>query len=302
MDDNRCFVQFSHPQREHGPTDGKIWHRLERHGRKQSHMRKFMQLRGRWMIDGDQRDQQTGDLHAWGEWEPESELIAQFSPLAGDSPYPRYLWPRYLWRPYYVPKDSYKGLHNTDPFIFGERFLYSNCFQSQGGLKQLDKGSVIAFGSGKKKIDRWMLDTVFVVRDFKDYRMSHVLDDLKNWAPTTFLDVTGRPLCADATGGSSCGPPREEQLRLYRGATPDNPVDGMFSFFPASPARNDTGFPRPFVDLSAEYFNPRSFRSPSGFRRHRTPDELRSLWNCLASQVRKAGLVLGTYAELPEPH
>lgn len=298
MDDNRCFVQFSHPQREHGPTDGKTWHRRE-----QSHMRKFMQLHGRWMIDV-HGDQQTGDLHAWGEWEPESELITRLGPPAGDSLYPRDLWPRYLWRPYYNPKDSYEGLHNTDPFIFGPFFLYSNCFQSsKPGLKRLDKGSVIAFGSGKK-IDgewHWMLDTVFVVRDYKKYRLSHVLDDLKDCVPSTFLDVTGGPLCADATGGFSCGPPREEQLRLYRGATPDDPVDGMFSFFPASPARDDAGFPRPFVDLSAEYFNPRSFRSPSGFTCPRTLDELRDLWTSLANQVRKAGLVLGTYAELPEP-
>ena len=299
MDDNRCFVQFPHPQREHGPTDGKIWHCLERHGRKQSHMRKFMQLRGRWMIDV-RGDQQTGNLHAWGEWEPESELIAQLSPPAGDSPYPRC-----LWRPYYVPKDSYEGLHNTDPFIFGPFFLYSNCFQSsKPGLKQLDKGSVIAFGSGKK-IDgewHWMLDTVFVVRDFKDYRLSHVLDNLKDWAPTTFLAVTGGPLCADATGGSSCTSPskkRGELLRLYVGATPDDPVDGMFSFFPASPARVDAGFPRPFVELPG--INPKSFRSPSGFLRPRPPDELRDLWASLASQVRNEGLVLGTYAELPEP-
>ena len=271
-------------------------------------MRKFMQLRGRW-IDA-HGDRQTGDLHAWGEWEPESDLIAPLSPPAGGSTYPRDLWPRYLWCPYYVPKDSYEGLHNTDPFVFGPRFLYSNCFQSpRPGLKQLDKGSVIAFGSGKKKIDRWMLDTVFVVKDYKKYRVSHVLDDLKDCVPAAFLDVTGRPLCADATsnpsradatGGSSCTPPREEWLRLYVGATPDDPVDGMFSFFPASPARDDAGFPRPLIDLPAEYFNPRSFRGPSGFRRPRTPGELRDLWINLVRQVRDAGLVLGTYAELPE--
>ena len=297
MADSRCFVQFPHPQREHGPRDGRAWHR-----RNQSHMRKFMQLRGQWKEDV-HGERQTGDLHAWGEWEPESDLIAQLSPPPSGSPYPRDLWPRYLWRPYYVPKDSYEGLHNTDPFIFGPRFLYSNCFQSpRPGLKRLDKGSVIAFGSGKK-IDgewRWMLDTVFVVRDYKKYRASRALDDLRGWAPATFLDVTGGPLCADATGDSSCAPLSEEQLRLYVGATPDDPVDGMFSFFPASPARDDAGFPRPLIDLPAAYFNPRFFRGPSGFRRPRTPGELRDLWTKLVRQVRDAGLVLGTYAELPE--
>ena len=291
MADSRCFVQFPHPQREHSPHDGRAWH-----SRTQSHMRKFMQLRGQWIDMHGER--QTGELHAWGEWESESELVPGFNPADGT---PRH--PCYLWRPYYIPKHSYKGLHNTDPFVFGERFLYSNCFQaSRPCLKRLDRGSVIAFGSGKK-IDRewrWMLDTVLVVRNFKDYRAAHALDDLKDWTPTTFLEVTGGPLCADAAGSSSCAPPSDERLRLYMGATPDDPVEGMFSFFPASPADDNTGFPRPLIELPTKYFNPRSFRAPSGFRHPRTPDELHRLWTSLASQVRNAGLVLGTYAELPE--
>lgn len=323
-DDCRCFVQFSHPGPEHRPDrgGGKAWHRRFKDGRPQSHMRKFMQLRGQWIdAAGDGRsgapgvgtaraaspprtdaagDRQSGALHAWGEWEPESELVTEFSPADGGA-----LHPCYLWRPYYVPKSSYRDLHNTDPFIFGPRFFYSNCFQSsRPGLKRLGKGSVIAFGSSKK-IDgarRWMLDTVLVVSDFKDYRASDALDALQDWAPAAFLDVTARPLRASpgVNSGPSCGSTGEERLRLYRGATPDDPVDGLFSFFPASPASGDTGFPRPLIDLPAEYFNPASSRSPKGLRRNRTPDELRCLWNRLVEQVRDAGLVLGTRADLPK--
>ncbi len=294
MADSRCFAQLSHPGREHEPDRGphKAWNRME-----YGHARKFMQLHGEWIDEDGNR--QTGDLHAWGEWEPESELVSTLDPPAGD-----WLHPRYLWRPYYVPKSSYEGLHNTDPFIFGPRFLYSNCFQpSKPGLRQLDRGSVIAFGSSRK-IDgewRWMLDTVLVVRDFKDYYWSDARNELGDWAPSTFLDVTISPLTGD-TGQSTprrCAP-TGDQLRLYRGATPDDPVDGMFSFFPASPSGGDPGFRRPFIDLPAEYVNPAAFRSPRGFRRNRTPDELRGLWDRLVEQVHDAGLVLGTYAELPE--
>lgn len=308
-DDCRCFVQFWHPGPEHRPDrdGGKTWHRRFKpprkfkNGRPQSprpHMRKFMQLRGQWIdAAGDRR---RGALHAWGEWEPESALVTKFAPTGGGAPHPRY-----LWRPYYVPRKSYRDLHNTDPFIFGPRFLYSNCFQSsKPGLKRLDKGSVVAFGSSRKIAGawRWMLDTVLVVSDFKDYRASDALDDLEAWAPAAFLDVTVRPMLAspDVTVGSSCGSPGEERLRLYRGATPEDPVDGMFSFFPASPAGGDTGFPRPLIDLPAEYFNPASSQSPKGFGCNRAPDELRGLWNRLVDQVRAAGLVLGTHAELPK--
>ena len=162
MTDKRCFVQFPHPGGEHGPKSGRCWHRS-----KYNHRRKFMQLRGKW-VEGDGTER-SGNLWAWGEWEPESDLIREFNPPRGDKQHPRY-----LWDPYYVPRNSYRCLHNTDPFIFGKHFLYSNCrqpIQGEGGLKRLGRGSVIAFGSGKtiNGEPRWMLDTVLVVSDFVDY-------------------------------------------------------------------------------------------------------------------------------------
>jgi hypothetical protein len=38
-------------------------------------------------------------------------------------------------------------------------------------------------------------------------------------------------------------------LRLYYGATPDAPVEGMFSFVPCQRAEGATGFARPVIDL-----------------------------------------------------
>ncbi len=291
---SRCFVQLSHPQWEHEPDPGpeKPWHQ-----QKYGHRRKFLLLQGQWIEENGHR--RAGQLHAWGEWEAESELVATLNRPDGDSPYPRW-----LWRPFYVPKASYDGLHNTDPFIFGPRFLYSNCFQpSRPGLRQLDEGSVILFGSAKKVHGdwRWMLDTVLVVRDFKDYQWSDARNALGDWTPRTFLDVTVGPLTGDAGQSTprKCAP-TGPQLRLYRGATSKEPVDGMFSFFPARPAGGDEGFGRPFIDLPVEYLNPRAFRSPKGLRRNRAPEELRGLWDRIVAQVHGAGLVLGTFAELPE--
>ena len=287
---NRCFVQFPHPGSEHGRRSGSSWHRSSAR-----HKRKFMRLRGRWMDK--LNNQQTGSLYAWGEWEAESRLVKCFNPPTGDG-----LCPRYLWRPYYVPKCNYKDLHNTDPFIFGPRFLYLSCRQqapNERGLRKLDRGSVIAFGSSKN-IDgkwRWMLDTVFVIADFKDYRASHALDDLKDCVPDTFLDVSVRPWCA-SENELSCAAPSGDQLRLYMGATPERPVDGMFSFFPATPADSCAGFPRP-LDEVRDCLNPKSYRCPSGYRRQRRPDELHRIWEHLVSQVRNSGLVLGTRAQLP---
>ena len=258
-----------------------------------------MQLSGSW-IKGD-GTKGSGVLWAWGEWEPESKLICQFNPSRDDSRYPRN-----LWDPYYDTKVGYKGLHNTDPFIFGEQFLYSNCGQpspNKVGLKHMDRGSVIAFGSGKE-IDgkrRWTLDTVLVVSDFVDYDMRNARTELKDWAPPTFLDVTGGPLAdhdekTPPPGACTSGATR---LRLYRGATPGDPVEGMFSFFPAMPGGGGSGFPRPFIDLPRKYFNPTSWQAPRGLGKERSFDDLSDLWKRLASQVHDAGLVLGTYAALP---
>ncbi len=282
MADKRCFVQFPHPGGEHGPITGSRWHRPP-----PNHRRKFMQLRGQWIDENSAK--QPGDLWAWGEWEPESDILRTFNPAGEGSGHPRR-----LRKPYYVPKSDqeYSKLHNTDPFIFGEHFLYSNCRQ-KSGLKRLAKGSIIAFGSGKEINGQpaWTLDTVMVVKDFIDYAPCRAREELNGWASDTFLEVCGGPFSAS---------PESDRLRLYRGATPGDSVDGMFSFFPAVPAGGATGFPRPRINLRDKYFNPRSLRNVKGLRDERSCGELRDLWESFVKQVRDAGLVLGTYAELPE--
>ena len=305
MADKRCFVQFPHPGGEHKP-DGhrKIgWNKNHRNNRVNPHKRKFMQFRGEW-IDKD-NNKQPGNLRAWGEWEPESELICEFNTKDGGPHHPSY-----LWKPYWVPRNSYWGLHNTDPFIFGDSFLYSNCGQSASskqGLKLLDQGSVIAFGSGKtiggKR--KWVLDTVLVVKDSFLYDPLNPREALKDKVPDEFLEVTGGPLVAWAedrgkgSASAACAP-TSERLRLYRGATPDDPVDGMFGFFPAISAEGESGFSRPVVSLDDEYFNPCNWQAPKGARGNLCPDTLRGLWDSLIAQVRKADLVLGTRADMPE--
>ena len=284
MDYKRCFVQFPHPGGEHSSGG---WNKTHR-----SHKRKFMQIRGDWIErDGTKR---SGDLWAWGEWELESDLIRKL-----DRPRSSRNHPRYLWQPYYVPRDDYGGLHNTDPFIFGDCFLYSNCGQvgsSRRGLKHLDQGSVIAFGSGRKADGdkKWMLDTVLVVRESCDYNPLESHEALEFKVPDAFLKVTDGPLAADLAQN-----PEKGGFQLYRGATRDDPIYEMFSFFPAMPAGGDAGFPRPFISLQDESFNPRSWQAPKGHGRDRTLKELRGLWKSLVIQVHDAGLVLGTCADVP---
>ena len=251
-----------------------------------SMLAKFMEFSGKWVEnDGSAR---SGNLRAWGEWEAESDLVCGLIQPRQDSHYPRY-----LWHPYYIPRDNYQWLHNTDPFIFGKRFLYSNCKQvSVSSLAHLGRGSVIAFGSGRKigGNRKWVLDTVLVVADSLSYSAPEARRVLADAAPEAFLTVTGGPLVDN----------EQASFRLYRGATPEDPVEGMFSFFPAMPAQGDAGFPRPLIDLPGEYFNPRSWQAQKGVRQQRTSEDLLGLWKSLVGQVRRAGLLLGTHSALPE--
>ena len=304
MADKRCFVQFPHPGGEHKPgRNGKIgwnrsrrWNNIHQKHSVNPHKRKFMQFRGQWIDQDDIRH--TDDLRAWGEWEPESEIIHEFDAKDGGTHHPNY-----LWRPYWVRKDNYRCLHNTDPFIFGDRFLYSNCGQSaesKKGLKHLDRGSVIAFGSKVKREPKWALDAVFVVRDSVPYDPLNPSMALEGKVPRAFLEVTGGPLTSNPKLKKSADDGNAQEFRLYRGATPNDPVDEMFSFFPAIPADGETRFPRPIVCLDDEYFNPASVMAPKGAGHSRKPEELRRLWASLVEQARNKGLVLGTHADMPE--
>ena len=83
MADKRCFVQFPHPGDEHKPDGNRKigWNKTDR-----SHKRKFMRFGGEW-IDED-GNKHTDNLCAWGEWEPESELILEFNRTDGGPHHP----------------------------------------------------------------------------------------------------------------------------------------------------------------------------------------------------------------------
>ena len=296
MDDRRCFVQFPRPGGEHRPDHGDYiaWNPFKRNGRDNPHRRKFLEFDGEW-IDSDGRCH-SDTLWAWGEWEAESSARV-LSRSKGDRHYPRY-----LGEPYWISRESHVGLHNTDPFIFGDRILYSNCGQgarNKRALKHLAPGSVIAFGSGKKDCGQpmWVLDTVLVVRDSFWYDPLDPAQALESKVSKTFLGVTGGPLSADPKLRDN---PNERCRRLYRGATPRDPVCGMYSFFPAMREGDDRGFARPSIELDAGYFTPANTQSPKGGKRRIDSDAvLQQLWQSLVGQVRSSGLVIGTRAESP---
>jgi hypothetical protein len=285
----RCFVQFMHPGGEHGPdaSDLKLWNMGE-------HKRKFIRLEGESLDSAAPSARaRSEELVFWAEWEPESEVEPINDPIP--------MGPQWLHRPFFATPTAFRqgerGLQNTDPFVYGDRFLYTLCRQwkrSSGGaygptyLRDLEIGSLILFGS--HKWGEFLLDTVFVVG-------SSVLHDARSWedvlvgrVPDAYADVTLRPTYVWE------GP---EKLRLYQGATPRDRVDGMFSFAPCLPAAEaPSGFPRPTIRLE-DLITP-GLMMGSKATRSLSREGMRDIWSSVVDQVLEQGLELGTRFDVPE--
>jgi len=215
--DQMLVVQFPHPGPEHRPdTDGYIkWNTGD-------HARRFMKVPGRWLTETDSGStEQSGDLVFWGEWEPPSIVVGEYpKPLPG--------YPRYLYEPHWSSPP--KGCaQNTDPYVFGEPFLYSNCRQvTKNGvtrMQRLSVGSVILFGS--RVAGDFVLDTALVVAGAQPLALDLVphLEGIDDVFQAVVLDVL--------YGGRH----KRRSQRLYSGATPGQRVSGMFSFLPCCPMR-----------------------------------------------------------------
>ncbi len=282
MHDRRLFVQFIHPDGEHRPDrDGlKDWNTGQ-------HQRKFLTVPGRYLEAGALR---SDELVFWGEWEPQSRVIQTYPDPVPDGP-------RLLYEPYYTPPASWQSARrqNTDPFVFGDQFQYTGCLQhtKRGAtqLRYLDRGSIILFGSCREK-RHFVIDTVFVVERWIDHnRANQRTPEVRGAVSSTYGDVTLDPWY----GGDF---PAERSHRLYFGATPETPVDGMFSFFPCLLAHTaERGFPRPGISIDGR-ITPHLLQ---GKKMTTLPDAegARQLWAEVVRQVEQRGLKLGVRAELP---
>jgi len=279
--DQLCFVQFLHPGGEHRPdhNDVKEWNRG-------THKRKFMRLSGRCVRRGKIHE---GDVLAWGEWEAQSTVIQRI-----EDPVPH--GPRYVFRPYYSLPKSYRGLQNTDPFIF-EGFQYTGCQQhtvkGPTQLRFLNFGSVILFGS--HVADQFALDTAFVVDHWVDFDQPS--QSLRTSVSKGFWNVTLAALFANRPKGRGCSK-TARSLRLYFGAIHQKPVEGMFSFFPARPCKEaPNGFARPIIDIPGIVNG--SLKQGKRLNRQERLRDVVPLWERVCRQVEAQGCWLGVHADMP---
>jgi hypothetical protein len=222
-----------------------------------------------------------GEYAFWGEWEAESRF--QRLPKRDKG------YPRAVHEPFWRTPLTSSFRQNTDPWVFGECFRYTNCKQYAQGrpaaLQRLERGSVILFGGVKE--GAFLVDTVFVVASATPWSPD---------APAEVADATLRVVTCESVATHPEG--KGLDLILYDGATPEAPVDGMFSFVPAQPATsNDLGFVKPSISLVG-IVNPKSRQAPK--KTWVDGDGAIEAWTSVRDQVLGHGLVLGTSFVTPQ--
>ena len=271
MPDELMFVQFPHPGVEHKPRGPWMeWNRRD-------HARKYLKADARYLSHGREH---RGPVEFWGEWEAQSKVVEDL----GDRP-PGY--PRWLHEPYWeVPRHT-RLLQNTDPLVFGEQFLYSNCRQGRNAkLRRLAPGSIVVFGS--RFSNEFVIDTVFVVGDTPEqYRPASLdMERFDDWVQATVFDPLAR------------SDHRDVSFRLYRGRRYAGTIDEPFSFVPCLPFNGSPrGFPRPRLRLESRWVAPRLAMGAKA-----TPvsaDQLATLWQHILGTIEAAGLAMATQVQAP---
>lgn len=271
----RFVVQFPHPGGEHRPgnTQRQPWNTGD-------HRRKFLKSRGR-CINASGRASE-GDLVFWGEWEGPSYIVESWKPKDA--------LPRFLHRPVWEFPETNGARQNTDPWVFGDSFKFSNCKQltprrNRSSLQSLTPGSLILFGSTIGV--EFVLDTALVVKGCSRFSPGDPPD----------CDEAFR-ICTVESLLTSAGRV-DDPLTLYHGATYEAPINAMYSFVPCRPARaREARFARPSISLP--FINPRSTQTPSGVKTPRSEADVREAWNCVRKQVLDAGCLLGVWFSTPQ--
>lgn len=214
-------VQLNHPGAEKPfkigngfvKKDGKLYREWNKDA---THYRKFIEQDGAY-LDYNSNKPLPDILHFWGEWEGVSEYLPSnaYNPNGIHQP---------------IHDISERGTQNTDPYVFGDCFLYAVCKQ-RGQLNNLDSGSLILFGSSFKS--GFALDTVFVVK--KSTSVHEVARTI-----TTCVSRTYREATLEQLGDTYIKPHSDSLLRLYESYTyKDNQT--YFSYVPCIPKSNYDG-------------------------------------------------------------
>jgi hypothetical protein len=283
-------VQFVHPEFEYRHAKYVGWRRARagvmkwKPGRSR-HDRKFMLARGSLLDWRAGLDHRLVPLVFWGEWEGPSVFWRIESP---GGPLPSIVHAPF--RPSERPSAS---VQNTDPMVFGDASVYSNCLQgAYRSLRHLSPGSIVLFGR-HAAVDgpSFSLDTCLVIDRFESL-VPAPLDD-ETWGADLLRDAVLGPLHTEGADGP---------LNVYLGQAPSHLSKGSFSFFPARLVRDSLAlFARPELRPTGAL---RGVISPTKPQRIKVMSTLsvtdrNAIWTEVVKQVTRQGCGLGYHASAP---
>lgn len=275
-------IQFLHPGAEHAPDKGSSRFKSWNFG---NHRRKFLQGSGQWTSDIRAQPRQ-GSFTFWGEWEPQSSITT----LAGSNNGPSWLHSPLL-NLHAIESDPPCGeWQNSDPFVFGDQFLYGICrqfnskSQKMTKMARLENGDIILFGSHIG--GNFVLDTLFVVGNYVSLENDN--------GPSVLGSNLYQAVTLDRIQIPKCG------LRLYSGQSWSK--DAPFSFVPCQPIKNGPkGFSRPIIRPEGQLLAKISPMLKQNFKEifaTEIEDGL-AVWKELVTQVLNQGCALGTRVDEP---
>ncbi len=182
------IVIIYHPGNEPSIPKNKNYHIIDWNRLGKSHTRKFLLSKGRYVDITPINDQveintlknlkeNKGCLTFWGEWEPQSIALKISASGKCNCPCKCNKIPKYLHLPFLDTNiTNYpSGLQSTDPFVFGDSFIYFFCNQGkyinkkdkdkdknqEKDITNLSPLSLVLFGSGFH--EAFHLDTLIVI-------------------------------------------------------------------------------------------------------------------------------------------
>ena len=215
-------VQFVHPgfeyhRREHVGTSARRSGVMGWKAGRSKHDRKFMLARGSFFDPRTNTEHTSVPVGLWGEWEGPSVFWKVDSP---GKPLPSI-----VHAPYRPAEPPLRSVQNTDPMVFGNSFIYSNCLQATyRSLRSLLPGSIILFGRYRKAGGRpsFSLDTCLVVERVETLLPAPL--DPEGYGQDLLEDAVLAPLDSEDI---------RTDLSVYFGRGRSSQESGPFSFFPA---------------------------------------------------------------------
>ena len=306
-----CAAQLIHSGAEHSrgtviPKTHlrfKEWNRRKDKHCKYTHKRKYVRHTGDY-INGDGIRVNRRYIDFWCEWEPES---ISHNAIKKECNY-NHQFPKNIHYPIYIPESerkkgkkykvefgkesfSLKTGANTDPFVFGDEFYYTCCKKKL--KKCADIGSLILFGSCVLKgVQKFIVDTIFVVRDI-------VNEGTPEYEELKRKNKVFRETVLDLIEKDSCISDKDEKAILV-GATYENTIDGMYSFFPCHESTDSDSFER--ISLTADDIHKGILTNIQNYHYLVLNDkvEIKRIWDNIVKECRKKDYFLGIRTDLPQ--